>query len=421
MQLRARIGSTYFAVAMLVCLLCATVRDTAAQEWRIVAELPSSRTGMAVAALGEHIFLVGGRTRTDRASTTVLRYDPATTRWSDDVGQLHQPRVNPGVVTFAGRIFVIGGRNHEGEVLRSVEVYDPRQNTWLEFPELRREREGATAVVLREQIFVVGGSDQNERALETVETFNVLEERWDEIGEWKLDSPRVSPGVAAVGATIYIFGGFNVFGPVPAVQSYDTDLATSKTTDMPIEAGGLAAVPFGKHVYVIGGRSREGVLNAVRLFRTTDRSWSEVESMRVPRFNFGAVRLKNTIYVFGGIGSEGNPLRSVEAFGPLGVSSERPTLPADFGLSPAYPNPFQAETSLKASISASNQAAARLEIVDVLGRVVRQLDFEQAGQGEYGIRWDGRGEDGTTVAAGMYVARLRQGNYVDVTRLVLVR
>ncbi len=408
-------------VAIILCLLVSIVTETAAQEWRVVAELPSSRTGMAVAALGEHIYLIGGRTRSDRATTTVLRYDPGTKRWSDDVGQLHQPRVNPGVVTSAGRIFVIGGRNHEGKVLRSVEVYDPRQNAWLEFPELKREREGASAVVLREQIFVIGGGDQNERALETVETYNSLEERWEEIGEWKLDSPRVSPGVAAVDATIYIFGGFNVFGPVTAVQSYDTDLAATESTDMPIERGGLAAVPFGKHVYVIGGRSRERVLNTVSLFRTGDRSWTDVEPMRVPRFDFGAVRLRNTIYVFGGIGPEGNPLRSVEAFGPLGVSTEHPASPADFGLEPSYPNPFQAETRLKARISGSNGTPAQLDILDALGRVVRPLRIEQAGPGEYEVRWDGRTRDGEKAAAGVYVARLRQGKYVDVTRLVLVR
>lgn len=395
--------------------------DARAQEWRITTEIPSFRVGAAAAAVDGNVYLIGGRTREARATRTILLYDPSTNRWSDDVPPMHVARINAAVVVVGKKIFVIGGRNAEGEVLRSVEVYTPGSERWEEFPEIRRQREGAAAVLLRGQMFVLGGSDQNERALETVEVFNVIEERWDEVGEWKLDAPRVSSGVAVVDHTFYIFGGFNVFGPVSQVLSYDTDTAVARSVDMPVARGGLAAIPVGKNIHVIGGRSRDAVLNTMSLYRPHENSWSELAPMKIARFNFASVRVADAIYVFGGFGPEQRPLASVEAYGPLGIATEEPPQPEDFGLQSAFPNPFFDEIALEINVSRTLAAPARVDIYDATGRLVRTLASDLRPSGTHRLTWDGTSSDGRRVAAGLYVGRLSQGSHVAVQKLVLVR
>ncbi len=406
-------------LVLLGCMMVPT--EARSQEWRITAEIPSFRIGAAAAAVDGRVYLIGGRTRHERATRSVLLYDPSTHRWSDDVPPMHVPRVNTAVVVVGKKIFVIGGRNAEGEVLRSVEVYSPGSDAWEEFPEIRRQREGAAAVLLRGQMFVLGGSDQNERALETVEVFNVIDHRWEEVGDWKLDTPRVSSGVAVVDNTFFVFGGFNVFGPVSQVLSYNTDTSVARSTDMPVARGGLAAIPVGKSIHVIGGRSRDRVLNAMSLYRPHEDSWAELASMKVARYNFASVRVADAIYVFGGFGSEQQPLASVEAYGPLGIAVEEPPQPEDFGMQSAFPNPFFSEIALQINVSSALTSPARVDIYDATGRLVRTLASDLHQSGIHHLTWNGTSSDGHRVAVGVYVGRLSQGSYSAVQKLVLVR
>jgi spore germination protein YaaH len=78
--------------------------------------------------------------------------------------------------------------------------------------------------------------------------------------------------------------------------------------------------------------------------------------------------------------------------------------PRDVALLPAYPNPFNAATRLRAERPGTGRA--ELTIYDVRGSRVRRWS-QEGGAGTASWDWDGRDDDGGAVASGVYVARLR--------------
>jgi len=86
------------------------------------------------------------------------------------------------------------------------------------------------------------------------------------------------------------------------------------------------------------------------------------------------------------------------------------------------PRPSPAADHVWLSYTLSHDAGVALQIFDALGRSVRTLvQSERATAGAYSERWDGRDDRGVSVAAGIYLARLRVGSNDYVQRVPLVR
>jgi len=89
--------------------------------------------------------------------------------------------------------------------------------------------------------------------------------------------------------------------------------------------------------------------------------------------------------------------------------------PLAFALAPAYPNPFQARTTLGYTLPAAHDV--RLEVFDLLGRRVAVLVDERQPAGHHQAAF--HAESG--LAAGVYVGRLRAGDQTALARFTLVR
>jgi len=75
-----------------------------------------------------------------------------------------------------------------------------------------------------------------------------------------------------------------------------------------------------------------------------------------------------------------------------------------FRLSQNYPNPFNPHTTIRYELPC--KARVKLEVYDVLGRLVSTLvDLEQE-MGSYEVKWDGKSDDGLALASGIYFYRL---------------
>lgn len=73
----------------------------------------------------------------------------------------------------------------------------------------------------------------------------------------------------------------------------------------------------------------------------------------------------------------------------------------------AFPNPSADVTTLSFGLAADARVEAR--IYDVAGRLTRTLHDGPLPAGRHALTWDGRGENGRTVGAGVYFYRLRAG------------
>lgn len=84
-----------------------------------------------------------------------------------------------------------------------------------------------------------------------------------------------------------------------------------------------------------------------------------------------------------------------------------------------YPDPFNPKTTI--SFSLDREDAATLRIVDVKGRTVRTLNTGRLPAGDHALAWDGRGDDGAALPAGVYLARLQTSTFASVEKMALLK
>jgi hypothetical protein len=87
-----------------------------------------------------------------------------------------------------------------------------------------------------------------------------------------------------------------------------------------------------------------------------------------------------------------------------------------------YPNPFNPETAISYIVPVGrNVSNVELAIYNLLGQKVRTLVQARQPAGLYEIHWDGRDDAGKAVASGIYLYRLRAGDFVQSRKMVLLR
>ena len=94
-------------------------------------------------------------------------------------------------------------------------------------------------------------------------------------------------------------------------------------------------------------------------------------------------------------------------------------VPTGFYLQQNYPNPFNNRTQLKFYLP--TQAVTRLEIFDTYGRKVRLLLNNNLPQGLYKFSWAGDNDSGSSVASGIYLARLTSGDFQKAIIMTLAK
>lgn len=101
---------------------------------------------------------------------------------------------------------------------------------------------------------------------------------------------------------------------------------------------------------------------------------------------------------------------------PLKVAAE---IPLEYALLPNFPNPFNAETTIRYALSDNGMTI--LKVFSVTGQPIRTLVNKYQNAGEYAIRWDGKDNEGQAVASGVYFYRLESGNFSRARRMLLLK
>jgi hypothetical protein len=88
--------------------------------------------------------------------------------------------------------------------------------------------------------------------------------------------------------------------------------------------------------------------------------------------------------------------------------------PSDFLISKNYPNPFNDQTVINYSVG--GQANVKIEIFDMMGKLVEVLLDENQQPGTYRITWDAQG-----FPSGTYFYKIKAGAYVEIKKMVLMK
>ena len=98
---------------------------------------------------------------------------------------------------------------------------------------------------------------------------------------------------------------------------------------------------------------------------------------------------------------------------PVIASVQRTLTPAQYRLAQNYPNPFNPSTTIQFSIA--QQSHVKLEVFDMLGQRIATLTDGERPAGDYSERFDG-----TRVASGVYLYRLRAGSFTATRKMLLI-
>ncbi|MBM4160895.1 MAG: T9SS type A sorting domain-containing protein [Ignavibacteria bacterium] len=102
------------------------------------------------------------------------------------------------------------------------------------------------------------------------------------------------------------------------------------------------------------------------------------------------------------------------------VESDKDIVPTEFSLSQNYPNPFNPTTTLRFGLP--KEAPVSLEIYNVLGVKVRTLiDGQVLSAAFHQAVWDGKDDAGVSLPSGIYLYRLKAGDFHASKKMTLLK
>jgi flagellar hook assembly protein FlgD len=106
--------------------------------------------------------------------------------------------------------------------------------------------------------------------------------------------------------------------------------------------------------------------------------------------------------------------------GPIvGIADDIITHPLQYKLSQNFPNPFNPETRIYFEIPENQHV--QIIIYDLRGYRVRTITNQPYTPGQYVLNWDGKNQAGRQVASGVYILRMKAGDYIDHKKMMLIR
>ena len=202
----------------------AYVYDIATNTWSAIAPLPRPRGAAAAVALDGKIHLIGGASSPTQERASVgwhEVYDPKTNTWSTRKA-LPGARDHVGCVAYNGAIHIIGGRFNTFEYNTDLHhIYRPQQDTWEVAAPLPTARSGHGLVIYRDRFFAMGGEGGiinrpgQQKVFGQMESYDPKTDTWQ--SHAPMPTPRHAVGAVTIGDWVYVAGGGAVLGG--AVQS----------------------------------------------------------------------------------------------------------------------------------------------------------------------------------------------------------
>ncbi|MCU0724121.1 MAG: hypothetical protein MUC63_11025 [Planctomycetes bacterium] len=347
--------------------------DPAANTWASRHPLAQGRSEVACVAAGGCVFAIGGW-KTGNPVSTVEAYNPDADTWSLKAS-LPSPSSAMGCVAWGGRIYAVGGWQTSGNLFRE---YNVPSDTWTLLTPLTSYRGGVRCALVGDTIYANGGISGGP-PLATTEAFPLRTGFCFFTAQNPLPSGVSRAGLAAVGGKVCLTGGtspstaaladcreFQAAADVPATGSFkiraewastasmaaarrdagsdscggyvyvaggfdasNAALASMERFDpaagtwaasvpMPTLRGGLRLACSGGKLYAAGGDNGLAKSSALEIFDPSSSTWSAGASMAVARshFGMGVEPVSGMLYVFGGEGSGGTCLSSIERYDP---------------------------------------------------------------------------------------------------------
>ena len=114
-------------------------------------------------------------------------------------------------------------------------------------------------------------------------------------------------------------------------------------------------------------------------------------------------------------------IRDESDLGSMGeVNNDIEINPYEYALYDNFPNPFNPETQIRFSVG--GQENVKLVIYDMMGRHIRTLiNGDSFSAGFHVVKWNGFDTNGQRVPSGMYIYRIKAGDFISDKKMLLVK
>ena len=103
----------------------------------------------------------------------------------------------------------------------------------------------------------------------------------------------------------------------------------------------------------------------------------------------------------------------------VSISHDEGSLPKQFALYPAYPNPFNPKTTIGYELP--ENAMVNITIYVMVGRMVNTLVNSKQTAGYKSIQWDATNDRHEPVSAGLYLYTIDAGGFRETRKMVLLK
>jgi flagellar hook assembly protein FlgD len=101
-----------------------------------------------------------------------------------------------------------------------------------------------------------------------------------------------------------------------------------------------------------------------------------------------------------------------------GVGVEE-VIPEGFKVHSPYPNPFNPSTAIRYELP--NNSHVEVVVYDILGRKVKIIEDSYTSAGVHEVVWNGIDNNGEEVSSGVYLFKVKAGEFIKQGKMVLVR
>ncbi len=274
-------------------------------RWSSRAGMPSPRARLAVAAVGNLVYAIGGDMG-GMASDVVEAYDPLRNNWQ--FGAAKPTAVsNIGASVAGDLIFVPGGMLSDGSVTDVLEVYDVKQDVWTSKSPVPVPLCAYAISSVGKNIYLFGGWDGSEY-LSSVYVYDTEADVWSQ--GTSMSTARAFAGAGSVKDKVYVIGGYDGKQEFALCEEYDPVLEGTdqspwrECAPMNLPRGGLGIASVGDMLFVVGG-GWQNYLAYNERYDPLSNIWSSFETPIVGQWrNLGLAAVDVSLYALGGWSGE---------------------------------------------------------------------------------------------------------------------
>jgi N-acetylneuraminic acid mutarotase len=152
---------------------------------KVLTTMPQRRWLHCVLLFGDKLVIFGGKDRFQGAAThaSVLMYDIARNKFAE-LAPLPYSVANMAAVKWGDdNVIITGGIDRNEKSLNKVLIYNIKTQKIHMLPEMKYNRKGCVAAVVRDTVIVIGGRDETGNYMKSVESFRFDRFTWEELPE----------------------------------------------------------------------------------------------------------------------------------------------------------------------------------------------------------------------------------------------